>query len=620
MLIIGTFAIFLIFGVYGYYSFSISIQEVNKLLTTRNEGFAFKMMQDLDEYIDKRIEDFRQLTKLSIIQESLIKSNQEFLHRQQVQKIMKEQDPLTNIENQPFISPTINTELISELTDVINFYKSEYDYDVVSELYITNIYGANVAIDSETSDYRHDNEKWWQESKSKGIYIGETGYDEKSRNYITIIGLRIDDENGEFLGILRVSLTLIDLIHEFINDAEILNIQNRSILLINEKGQTIYSNGIQDFRESQAVPYFDLIQPLKDVGTINISDNPDEPIFISYAKSTGYKQFEGFGWISVVDQSNSSFTEEFVDLKNSFLVISILGMISSVMIGLILSYFISNPLRLLSKMAKQFSGGNFDSNFKGSKIMEINMIGNSFNSMGQSLKKLIETEKKLAESHAMMKNERLGAIGQLSASMAHDLKNPLATIKTSATIIQKQVINADPEIEKAMQRMDRAIFRMSHQIDDVLNFIRTTPLNLSEKRITDIINESIDSLEIPNNIKLKITDSDFTILCDAKKLETVFTNIILNAIQAIGNVEGRIDIKSQTIDDSIRIEVSDSGPKIPSEILDKVFEPLFTTKEKGTGLGLSSCKNIIEQHGGTISAHNNPTTFTIILPKKIKSQ
>jgi len=620
MLIIGTFGIFLIFGVYGYYSFSISIQEVNKLLTTRNEGFAFNMMQDLDEYIDKRIEDFRQLVKIPIIQESLIKSNQEFLHRQQVQKIMKEQDPLTNIENQPFISPAINTELISELTDVINFYKSEYDYDVISELYITNIYGANVAIYSETSDYRHDDEKWWQESKSKGTYIGETEYDEKSGNYIITIGLRIDDENKEFLGVLRVSLTLNDLIHEFINDAEILNVQNRSIILINEKGQTIYSNGIQDFRKSQPVPYFDLIQPLKDVGTINISDNPDEPIFISYAKSTGYKQFEGFGWASIINQSSSSFTAEFVDLKNSFLVISILGMISSVMIGLILAYFISNPLLKLSKMAKQFSGGDFNANFKDSKIMEINMIGDSFNSMGQSLKKLIETEKKLAESHAMMKNERLGAIGQLSASMAHDLKNPLATIKTSATIIQKQAINVDPEIEKAMQRMDRAIFRMSHQIDDVLNFVRTTPLNLSEKRIKDIINESIDSLEIPNNIKFKMIDSDFTILCDAKKLEIVFTNIILNAIQAIGKAEGRIDIKSQNIDDSIKIEISDSGPKIPSEILNKVFEPLFTTKEKGTGLGLSSCKNIIEQHGGTISAHNNPTTFTIVLPKKIKNQ
>jgi signal transduction histidine kinase len=161
---------------------------------------------------------------------------------------------------------------------------------------------------------------------------------------------------------------------------------------------------------------------------------------------------------------------------------------------------------------------------------------------------------------------------------------------------------------------------MSHQIDDVLNFVRITPLKLSESKISEIINGSIDSLEIPNNIKLKIQNSDFTILCDVKKLETVFTNIILNAIQAIGNLEGSIDVKSKPNKDNIEIEISDSGPKIPSEILDKVFEPLFTTKEKGTGLGLSSCKNIIEQHGGAIYAKNNPTTFTIILPKKIKNQ
>jgi predicted outer membrane repeat protein len=88
----------------------------------------------------------------------------------------------------------------------------------------------------------------------------------------------------------------------------------------------------------------------------------------------------------------------------------------------------------------------------------------------------------------------------------------------------------------------------------------------------------------------------------------------------MNNSDGIVDIKSKINKENIEIEISNSGPKIPSEILDKVFEPLFTTKEKGTGLGLSSCKNIIEQQGGAIYAKNNPTTFTIILPKKIKNQ
>jgi signal transduction histidine kinase len=614
-LIIGTFVIFLLFGIYGYYSFSISIQEVNKLFSSRNEGFAFNMMQDLDEYIDKRIGDFRQITQLPVVQDSLKTSNQKFSHITDVEKVIEQQDMLSKEKNQPFISSD-DVELTSELTDLINFYKSEYDYDVISELYITNAYGANVAIGYGTSEYRHDDETWWQEAKSKGIYIGDIEFNKKYNNYATTIGLRINDQDGNFLGILSVSLTLNDIIHEFINDAEILSIPNRSILLLNEKGQMIYFNGIQDFRDLPPVPYFEKIQHLKDVGTIDISSDTDEPRLISYAKSTGYKQFEGFGWTSIIDQTSSSFTGEFVDLKNSFLVISILGMISSVIIGIVMSYFISRPLHSLSQMAKQFSVGEFNSKFRGSKITEINMIGKSFDLMGQSLKKLIETEKKLAESHVKMKDERLGAIGQLSASMAHDLKNPLATIRTSSAIIEKHGSISDPEVEKAIQRMNRAIFRMSHQIDDVLNFVRMTPITLSEKKLSDIINNSIDSLEIPKNIKLEMKDVDFTVFCDSKKMETVFTNIILNAIQAIGDSSGHILITSKLINEDIEIKISDSGPEIPQEILEKIFEPLFTTKEKGTGLGLSSCKNIVEQHGGTITVQNNPTTFIIKIPKK----
>ncbi|MCE9651613.1 MAG: sensor histidine kinase [Nitrosarchaeum sp.] len=614
-LIIGTFVIFLIFGIYGYYSFSISIQEVNKLLASRNEGFAFNMMQDLDEHIDKRIGDFRQITQLSVVQDSLKTSNEKFSQITDVQKVIEQQDIINKEKNQPFI-PSSDVELTSELTDLINLYRTEYDYDVISELYITNAYGANVAIGSGTSDYRHDDETWWQETKSNGVYIGDIEFNKKYNNYATTIGLRINDEDGNFLGILSVTLTLNDLIHEFINDAEIISIQNRSILLINEKGQIIYFNGIQDFKDLQPVPYFEKIQSLKDVGTIDISSNTDELRLISYSKSTGYKQFEGFGWTAIVDQTSSSFTEEFIDLKNSFLVISALGMTSSVIIGLVMSYFISRPLRSLSQMAKQFSVGEFNSKFKDSKISEINMIGKSFDQMGESLKKLIETEKKLAESHVKMKNERLGAIGQLSASMAHDLKNPLATIRTSSAIIQKFGDNKDPEVKKAIQRMNRAIFRMSHQIDDVLNFVRMTPLTVSEKKLSDILNNSIDSLEIPKNIKLEIKDSDFIISCDYKKMETVFSNIILNAIQAIGDSAGSILIISRSINGEIEIKISDSGPEVTQEILEKIFEPLFTTKQKGTGLGLSSCKNIIEQHGGSISVQNNPTTFTIILPKK----
>ena len=103
-----------------------------------------------------------------------------------------------------------------------------------------------------------------------------------------------------------------------------------------------------------------------------------------------------------------------------------------------------------------------------------------------------------------------------------------------------------------------------------------------------------------------------------KNDDSAFSNIIINAIQSIDEW-GKIEIRFVESSNHVKIQFIDSCPGIPPENLEKIFDPLFTTKQVGTGLGLSSCKTIIEKHGGTISVENNPTTFTVRLPKMIKS-
>jgi signal transduction histidine kinase len=105
------------------------------------------------------------------------------------------------------------------------------------------------------------------------------------------------------------------------------------------------------------------------------------------------------------------------------------------------------------------------------------------------------------------------------------------------------------------------------------------------------------------------------ILCDAKSLQVVFTNILLNAIEVIGE-KGTITITVKEKTESIMIEVENTGPPISHDVANKIFDPLFATKQSGSGLGLATSKNIIEQHGGTINVRNNPNTFIIILPKR----
>jgi len=151
----------------------------------------------------------------------------------------------------------------------------------------------------------------------------------------------------------------------------------------------------------------------------------------------------------------------------------------------------------------------------------------------------------------------------------------------------------------------------------VMDFVRTKPLDVNNLSLKNLISTSINSLVIPSEIKINLPENDHMITCDSTQIGTVFNNLIFNSIQAMENF-GEINV---TIFDNLEntvIEFQDSGPGIPEKNLETIFEPLFTTKQTGTGLGLVSCRTIVEQHGGTISAKNNPTTFTVMIPKIIK--
>lgn len=612
----GMVAFFLVFAIYGIITFELSIQEMKKLLSTRNEAFAFNMMQDLDQRLENRISDLRDLTNLPEVQTALKESNEQFSQIEDIEQylgINQDENETGESKTTAFLEEIINQKLSRELKNTIEFYRDEYNFDVLKELFITNAYGVNVALGSGVTDYTLDDQEWWQISKDKGIFYGPLSYREAYNSTALGFAYRIDDENGNFLGVMRVLVSLDDVLSDFINEVELINNQNRNVMLFDQQGRIIYSQGIQEFSTNIPPSYYQSIVEGKDVGVLTLNDQTNNLRLISYAKSTGYKSFEGFDWFIVIDQ-DSSIVDEFVDLRNSILIISIIGVLISIVIGLVVSKLVTNPLRHLSNMSRSISKGNFNVKPAKSKIHELDTIGNSFSKMAQSLEKLIETEKKLAEANARVKNERFTAIGELAASVAHNMKNPLGTIQSSADIVKRSSKGKDTELDKVLTRMDRAIATISNQIEGVLNYVRTTPVNLTKISVNSLLESAKESLEIPGNIVLKLPEKSIEIICDAKKMEIVFINLMLNAIQAIGNEQGTISIRVQKDNIFNLIEFEDTGSGISEKILPKIFEPLVTTKEKGTGLGLSSCKNIIELHGGTIYVKNNPTTFTIKLP------
>ena len=210
--------------------------------------------------------------------------------------------------------------------------------------------------------------------------------------------------------------------------------------------------------------------------------------------------------------------------------------------------------------------------------------------------------------------QRLSAIGESSARVAHDLRNPLGIIKNAVELIEMSSNNStDEKMKKRIQMIKNATERMSRQITDVLDFVRTRPLQLEKNSLARILDSAIKS-SVPNMVKVNKPQNDVTILCDGKQLEIVFSNILYNAVQVMEN-SGNIKVKFVDDKNHVKIYIEDSGPGISEENLEHIFDPLFTTKPGGTGLGLVSCKNIVEQHEGKITVTNNPTTFEITLPK-----
>lgn len=288
-----------------------------------------------------------------------------------------------------------------------------------------------------------------------------------------------------------------------------------------------------------------------------------------------------------------------------------------------------HPPQFYQSMWKTISSGNVwrgeiknkakDGSFYWVKTIIVPLIDDmekvtEFVSIRTDITKEKELNRKLIESsEKIIKSERLAAIGELASRLAHDLRNPLSIIKTEIELfkLRKEDLGTNSQ---SLDRVKRAINKINYQIENVLDFVRSRTLNIEKISTSDLINSALSHIVIPKGIKLILPQTSCSIFCDIRQIEVAIENIVTNAIQAIGH-NGTITINMNENNEIVNIQIADSGPGIPDETISRIFEPLFTTKQSGTGLGLASAKNVVEQHNGTISVKNNPTTFTISLQK-----
>jgi len=264
-------------------------------------------------------------------------------------------------------------------------------------------------------------------------------------------------------------------------------------------------------------------------------------------------------------------------------------------------------------------------------------LNNHVNPTGETIGKIVifrDLTQVYKIQDEILRMDRLISLGKLASGIAHELRNPLAGIKTTAQALGEEMAFDDSKREY-LNRITKEIDRLNELLKSFFSFAKPQNLNLTSCTIKDIVNEIIPFL-----IK-EIADKGIRfvevyhpqlpkIQADKNQMHQVFLNLFLNAIQAMpGGGELRIQAyplvstgPEETIQRFIRILISDTGKGIPANLINKVFDPFFTTKPKGIGLGLSIAYQIIKKHEGTIQVQSEwekGATFDIRLPETVES-
>jgi signal transduction histidine kinase len=208
----------------------------------------------------------------------------------------------------------------------------------------------------------------------------------------------------------------------------------------------------------------------------------------------------------------------------------------------------------------------------------------------------------------LKKAERMYAVAQLSASLAHEIRNPLASISGAAGILSRGHANAG-NVQECFDVIQKESQRLNKLLTNFLSFARPRPPRFQQTDLVAVIDSTIalarHSGEAGDIEFRRTVDGELPeVLCDSEQLKQVLFNLVMNAVHATG--KGVVDLHAWTQSGSAFISVRDEGSGIPKEQEDRIFEPFFTTKANGSGLGLAIASKIMEQHGGTLMAKNTP--------------
>jgi two-component system, NtrC family, sensor kinase len=340
------------------------------------------------------------------------------------------------------------------------------------------------------------------------------------------------------------------------------------------------------------------------------------------SKVAAFTPVEENGWVVAVTLPESEFAERVNIIGQRMLLIVMLAASFAAGVGIIFSWHFVKPIKALARATNVIAAGDLPSQVASTSNDELGLLTRSFNHMVRNLRR-VQAE--------LVKSEKLVSLGRLATGVAHEIRNPLNSMKVAAEILDNKQ-TTPRESQELVKLICTEIAHLDNFVTNFLSYARQPSPSFMESDVNQLIEDLVQSVapRIRKNkveLSMVMTPELPSIRMDPFQMERALLNILTNAIEAMPG-GGRLRIATSrdgytTADhsrSSIQIVVTDSGIGLEPEQIQQVFDPFFTTKDYGTGLGLSLTKSIVEAHGGNIAIDANPdtgVTVTIRLPEEI---
>jgi len=437
-LTLGILIVSLLVWFVGCFAISKAQKLLQDSIILSSQQFANDILGKIDRNVYSRIEIFKEYSKDSLLQNTLHESNSFFSGIDNITHYLNRPDTGNEYLIQGKGDPA---NLSEEIKNKIAFYEKEYGYKLFTDVLVTNKYGITVAQNGKSADKLNDHKQWWQKARENGLYVDDIVQEDSTGNYSIIIGIRVDDKNGDFMGTIQAVLN-VEVVRSTLKDLELHGLHKKHMTMVYElatqEGNIIYTT---DISEETGM----LLE--KSIADLVFHDNPShsryylmknpgekERLYI-HAHSKGYRYFNGLEWTLIIGHETDEIFSPVTELRNRILLISLIITILTVLMGLLISRSIAKPLTKLKNAAVEIGRGNMDVSITGASDDEIGELSTAFMHMTEALQ--------TATKDLKDKNNNLSILHKISLAMSQtiDIDELLSTILT--TITEIDIINVE---------------------------------------------------------------------------------------------------------------------------------------------------------------------------------